>query len=385
MRNMISNKTLNTPRSMVREFVGMSYKYDNVLSFGFGQPDFTTAPHITKAIKDSIDRGESFYAPAAGILPLREAICELYEQRGVHYDTDEIVVGIGGISSIFLALSTMLDIGDEVIVHDPCYATYVSTILELGAVPVPVPIYEEDGFMIRPEALRAAITPKTKVLFINFPSNPTGGVATRENLEEIAKICVENDIFVLTDEMYRTFLWTEEPFTSIVEFPGMKERTVIVDGFSKTYAMTGYRLGWLAAPKHIIPSMHLLLENIWSSVPEPIQWGGIAALKGGDERVREMMELYRHRKVLLNEGINSLGIIHAKPPAGAFYLFVNIKDTGLDSRTFSTLLLDREQVLTIPGLGFGKCGEGFVRFCYATNDDNINEGVDRVARFLKTI
>lgn len=381
----LSEKSKGTPRSIIREFVGLSYQYDKVLSFGFGQPDFTTPKHILDAAQASIQRGETFYAPNTGILPLREAISDSYRKRGLSYKPDEILIGSGAISVLLLAATAVLDIGDEMIISDPCYACYDSLAIQLGAVPVRVRVTEENGFMFDPEAVRAAITDKTKVLLLNSPSNPTGGVATRENLEALAKLCVEKDIYVITDEIYRELMWTEEPYTSITEFPGMRERTMIIDGFSKTYAMTGLRLGYAAGPKDVIVKMTQLLENVLSSVFTAVQWAGVAALTGSQDCVKEMMDLYRHRRRLLLDGINSIDGISCKDPKGAFYLFANIQSTGLDSRTFATKLLEQEKMLVIPGVGFGPGGEGFVRFCYATNDENIHDGVERLNRFMKTL
>jgi aminotransferase len=381
----LSEKSKGTPRSVIREFVGLSYQYDKVLSFGFGQPDFTTPRHILDAAQESIQRGETFYAPNTGILPLREAISDCYRKRGLSYSPDEILIGSGAISVLLLAATAILDIGDEMIISDPCYASYDSLAIQLGAVPVRVRVTEENGFMFDPEAVRAAITDKTKVLLLNSPSNPTGGVATRENLEALAKLCVEKDIYVITDEIYRELLWTDEPYTSITEFPGMRERTMIIDGFSKTYAMTGLRLGYATGPKDVIVKMTQLLENVLSSVFTAVQWAGVAALTGSQDCVKEMMDLYRHRRRLLLDGINSIDGISCKDPKGAFYLFANIQSTGLDSRTFATKLLEQEKMLVIPGVGFGPGGEGFVRFCYATNDENIRDGVERLSRFMKTL
>ena len=381
----LSEKSKGTPSSVIREFVGLSYKYDQVLSFGFGQPDFVTPRHILDAASASIQRGETFYAPNTGILPLREAISNSYAKRGLSYSPDEILVGSGAISVLLLAATAVLDIGDEMIISDPCYASYDSLAIQLGAVPVRVRVTEENGFMFDPEDVRAAITDKTKVLLLNSPSNPTGGVATRENLEALAKLCIEKDIYVITDEIYRELLWTDEPYVSIAEFPGMRERTMIIDGFSKTYAMTGLRLGYAVGPREVIVKMTQLLENVLSSVFTAVQWAGVAALTESQDCVKEMMDLYRHRRKLLLEGINDIDGISCKDPKGAFYLFANIQSTGLDSRTFATKLLEQEKMLVIPGVGFGPGGEGFVRFCYATNDENINDGVQRLRRFMETL
>ncbi len=383
MRDIISEKSKNTPRSIIRQFVGMSYAYDNVISFGFGQPDFVTPLHISEAVKASIDRGETFYAPNTGIKPLREALSSKYHDRGLDYGIDEIVVGIGGTSLLHLTIEAMCDIGDEVIISNPCYPAYYGMIMMAGAVPVPVEVKEEDGFMFDPEAIKAAITPKTKAILINYPSNPTGGVATPENLEAIANICKEYDIFCITDEMYRELFYTGEPYVSIASFPDMKERTVIVDGFSKTYAMTGYRVGYAAGPKEFIAKMVMLLENVFSSVPEPMQWGAYAALTESQQCVQDMLALYRRRRDLLVEGINSIDGISCKPPKGAFYIFANIKEVSNDSFSFCEGLLRQEQMLIVPGVGFGTCGEGFVRFSYATNEENIKKGVEKLAKYMK--
>ncbi len=279
----------------------------------------------------------------------------------------------------------MLDIGDEMIISDPCYASYDSLAIQLGAVPVRVRVREENGFMFDPEEVRAAVTDKTKVILLNSPSNPTGGVASYENLKALAELCIEKDIYVITDEIYRELLWTGEPYASIAQFPGMRERTLIIDGFSKTYAMTGLRLGYAAGPNEVIVKMTQMLENVLSSVFTAVQWAGVAALTESQQCVEDMLALYRHRRKLLLDGINSIDGISCKDPAGAFYLFANIQPTGLDSRTFATKLLEQEKMLVIPGVGFGPGGEGFVRLCYATNDENIQDGVQRLARFMARI
>jgi len=381
----LSEKSKATPSSVIREFVGMSYKYGDVLSFGFGQPDFVTPKHILDAAQASIERGETFYAPNTGILPLREAISDCYAKRGLAYSPDDILVGAGAISVLLLGATSVLDIGDEMIISDPCYASYDSLAIQLGAVPVRVRVREENGFMFDPEDVRAAITDKTKVILLNSPSNPTGGVASHENLKALAELCIEKDIYVITDEIYRELLWTNEPYTSIAQFPGMRERTLIIDGFSKTYAMTGLRLGYAAGPRDVIVKMTQLLENVLSSVFTAVQWAGVAALTESQQCVQDMLALYRHRRKLLLDGINSIDGISCKDPAGAFYLFANIQSTGLDSRTFASKLLEQEKMLVIPGVGFGPGGEGFVRFCYATNDENIQDGVQRLSRFMASL
>ena len=233
--------------------------------------------------------------------------------------------------------------------------------------------------------LRAAITPKTKMLLLNSPSNPTGGVASAENLKAIAELVKEKDLYVLTDEIYRELLWDDEPYTSIASFPGMKERTVVVDGFSKKYAMTGFRLAWGAAPEEVIVTMTKLLENVLSSVNEGVQWGGVAALTGSQEPVEEMKKQYRRRREIIVEGLNSIKNVSCMSPKGAFYAFANISRTGLKSRDFAIRLLQEKHVVVVPGTGFGEGGEGFVRLSYATSEENIVEGLKRIKEFVESL
>lgn len=231
--------------------------------------------------------------------------------------------------------------------------------------------------------LRAAVTPKTKVILINSPSNPTGGVASAENLRQIADLAKEKNLYILTDEIYRELLWDGEPYTSIASFPGMKERTIVVDGFSKKYAMTGFRLGWGAAPEEVTATMTKLVENVLSSVNEGVQWAGVAALKGDQGCVKEMMDQYRRRREIIVEGLNSIDRVSCLPPKGAFYAFPNISQTGLNSREFAIRLLQETHTVVVPGVGFGQGGEGFIRLSYATSEDNIREGLRRMKKFVE--
>ena len=262
----ISEKSKQVPGSMIRKMFAMQTGMTDVVSFALGEPDFTAPQHVIDAAVASLRRGETHYTPNAGIPALREAVAKSYQARGLDYKPSEILIGAGAISLLNLACTAILDIGDEVIVPDPGWANYKGLMMQVGAVPVPVSQKEENGFMYDPEDIRAALTPRTKVILINSPSNPTGAVASAENLRQIAELVVEKNLYVLTDEIYRELLWDDEPYTSIASFPGMKERTVIVDGFSKTYAMTGMRLAYSAAPEDVTMIMTRLLENVLSSV-----------------------------------------------------------------------------------------------------------------------
>jgi aminotransferase len=256
----VSEKSKKTPRSVIREMFAMQTGLEDVVSFALGEPDFTSPKHIIDATVASFQRGETHYTPNAGIPALREAVARSYQERGLDYKPEEILIGSGAISVLCLACTAILDIGDEVLLPDPGWANYSGLITQVGAVPVPVRVKEENGFMYDVEDLRAAITPKTKMILINSPSNPTGGVASAENLRQIADLVKEKDLYVLTDEIYHELLWSDEPYTSIASFPGMKERTLVVDGFSKKYAMTGFRLGYGAGPEQA-PGERALLRQ----------------------------------------------------------------------------------------------------------------------------
>lgn len=381
----VSEKSKKTPRSVIREMFAMQTGLEDVVSFALGEPDFTSPKHIIDATVASFQRGETHYTPNAGIPALREAVARSYQERGLDYKPEEILIGSGAISVLCLACTAILDIGDEVLLPDPGWANYNGLITQVGAVPVPVRVKEANGFMYDVEDLRAAITPKTKMILINSPSNPTGGVASAENLRQIADLVKEKDLYVLTDEIYHELLWSDEPYTSIASFPGMKERTLIVDGFSKKYAMTGFRLGYGAGPEEVIATMTKLLENVLSSVNEGIQWGGVAALTGDQSPVEEMKEQYRRRRQIIVEGLNAIDRISCLAPMGAFYAFPNISQTGLSSRDFAIRLLKEKHTVVVPGTGFGEGGEGFVRISYATSEENIREGLKRIAEFVASL
>ena len=381
----ISEKSKKIPGSMIREMFAMQAGLDNVISFALGEPDFTAPQHVIDATVASLQRGETHYTPNAGIPALRQAVSDLYKRRGLDYTSKEVLIGAGAISLLNLACTAMLDIGDEVLVPDPGWANYVGLMMQVGAVPVPVRMKEENGFVYDVADLKAALTPKTKMILLNSPSNPTGGVASEENLRQVAEFAKENDLYILADEIYRELLWDDEPYASIAGFLGMKERTVVVDGFSKTYAMTGMRLAWAVAPEEVIVVMTKLLENVLSSVNEGVQWGGVAALNGSQECVEEMKRQYRRRREIIVNGLNDMKGVSCLMPKGAFYAFPNISKLGLSSREFAMRLLKEKHVVVVPGTGFGEGGEGFVRLAYATSEENIREGLRRMKEFVESL
>lgn len=378
----VSERSRSVPRSAIREMFALQTGMEDVVSFALGEPDFTAPQHVIDATVASFQRGETHYTPNSGIPALREAISESYLKRGFDYRPNEIVVGAGAISVLCLACMAILDAGDEALLPDPGWANYKGLITQVGAVPVPVRLKEENGFVYDADDLRNAITPKTKLIMINFPSNPTGAIASAGRLRQIAALAEEKGLYILTDEIYRGLLWDDEPYTSIASLPGMRERTVIVDGFSKMYAMTGFRLAWGAGPEGIIAEMTKLLENVLSSVNEGVQWGGVAALTGEQDCAEEMKRHYRRRRKLIVEGLNAIPGISCMMPKGAFYAFANITKTGLKSKDFAIRLLKEKRVTVIPGTGFGEGGEGFVRLSYATSEESIQKGLLRMREFV---
>ncbi len=375
------------PHSAIREIVGMSYGLDNVISFGFGEPDFVTPKPIIDEGIEYLKKGRTFYTPNAGLPELRQIVADSYAPRGMTYSMDNVIITIGCMEALLLTMMVLVNPGDEVIIPNPYWANYYGMVLELGGVPVLVDVREENEFMFDPDDIRKAVTPKTKAILMNFPSNPTGGVATAENIREIASIAIENDLYVITDEVYRRIIYSDERYTSIAEFPGMKERTVIVDGWSKAYAMTGWRIGYAVANREIIGNMIKMQENAASSVFEPVQRAAMRALTGDQGIVDEMVAKYRVRRDLIVDCINSMmdGKITCRKPKGAFYVFANIKNLGIGSREFCVGLLEKKHVVTVPGIGFGSNGEGFIRLSYAVSEETIQAGLERIRDYVQSI
>ncbi len=374
------------PRSAIRKMFAMADKIEDPISFAIGEPDFTTPSHIIDAANRALSSGETHYTPNIGILPLRQAIADYRNAMGLGYDpSNEIMITAGGMEALYLSLLVLLNPGDEVLLSNPGWTNYYGQILMCRAIPKRVPAYESEGFIVTPEELKKAITPKTKLLILNSPSNPTGGVATPERLEAIAKLCVEEDLYVLSDEVYHRLLYADAPFVSIASFPGMKERTVIIDSFSKTYAMTGWRVGMALGPESILSMMVKFQENVAACVNTAAQFGALEALCGAQDCVEEMLQTYAQRRKVLVEGLNSIPHLTCIEPKGAFYAFPNITATGLTSEEFAMQLLQSTGVITVPGTGFGSAGEGFVRLSYATSTENILRGLERMEKFVLSL
>ncbi|WP_437833299.1 pyridoxal phosphate-dependent aminotransferase (plasmid) [Niallia taxi] len=382
----LSRKIQGIKAAKVRQMYELSQGLDDVVSFVIGEPEFDTPKNIIDAAKKAMDNGETHYTPNAGILPLRVAVSKHFlEFDKVSYNPeDEIFITVGGMQGLSLSLLILTNPGDEVIVSDPCYTNYFGMIEMNNAVPVTVPVFEEEGFHFTEERLRKAITPKTKAIILNSPSNPTGAVASRDTMEMIARLAIEYDIYVIFDEVYK-YLTYDEPFFNIARISGMKDRTIIIDSVSKSFAMTGWRVGYCLAPKPIVAQMQKIQEFMLSCVNTPAQYAAIEALTGPTDAYTSMNEQYKERRSIMVERINQIDKISCLMPKGAFYVFMNIKETGLTSDEFALKLLHEQHVVVSPGDCFGTMGEGYVRLSYASSVDNIHKGFDRISRFIQNL
>lgn len=383
MRNPLSKTIVNIKPSGIRKFFDIVSEMPNAISLGVGEPDFDTPWHIREEGIYSLEKGRTFYTSNSGLLELREEICKWYKRKySVDYDyRTEALLTVGGSEGIDIALRAMLDPGDEVIIPEPCYVSYVPCVELAGGVPVTIPLKNENEFRLTKEELLAAITDKTKVLVLAFPSNPTGAIMTRKDLEPIADICKEKDIIVISDEIYSELTYGEETHCTIGSLPDMKERTIIINGFSKAYAMTGWRLGYVLAPKLIAEQMTKIHQFAIMCAPTTSQYAAISAIKDGDKDIARMRESYDKRRHFLLSTFQEMGL-SCFEPKGAFYMFPCIKEFGLTSDEFATRLLEEEELAVVPGTAFGDCGEGFIRISYAYSIDELKEAMKRINNFI---
>lgn len=384
MRNPLSKTVVNIKPSGIRKFFDIVSEMPNAISLGVGEPDFDTPWHIREEGIYSLEKGRTFYTSNSGLLELREEICKWYKRKyNVDYDyRKEALLTVGGSEGIDIALRAMLDPGDEVIVPEPCYVSYVPCVELAGGVPVTIPLKNENEFRLTKEELLAAVTDKTKVLVLAFPSNPTGAIMTRKDLEPIADICKEKDIIVISDEIYSELTYGEEEHCTIGSLPDMKERTIIINGFSKAYAMTGWRLGYALAPALIAEQMTKIHQFAIMCAPTTSQYAAISAIKDGDKDIAKMRESYDKRRHFLLATFKEMGL-PCFEPKGAFYMFPCIKEFGLTSDEFATKLLEEEELAVVPGTAFGDCGEGFIRISYAYSIDELKEAMERLNNFIK--
>ena len=383
MRDPLSKKVVTIEPSGIRKFFDIVSEMKDAISLGVGEPDFDTPWHIREEGIYSLEKGRTFYTSNSGIKELKIEICRYLNRRfGLYYDYDhETIVTVGGSEAIDIALRAMLDPEDEVLVPQPSYVSYVPCVVLAGGKPVIIELKEEDEFKLTREGLLNAITDKTKVLVLPFPNNPTGSVMTKEDLAEIVPVIIEKDLFVISDEIYSELTYGRD-HVSIAEFPGMRERTIVINGFSKSYAMTGWRLGYAVGPAAIIEQMIKIHQFAIMCAPTTSQYAAIEALKNGDGDVEIMREAYDQRRNYLVKAFHDMGL-SCFEPFGAFYVFPSIKSLGMTSDEFATKLLMEEKVAVVPGTAFGSCGEGFLRISYAYSIDNLKIAVERIERFVK--
>jgi aminotransferase len=383
-KDQIAAHVRGLPRSGIRDFFELvNTMGDEVISLGIGEPDFVTPWHIREATIHALNRGFTSYTSNLGLLSLRKVICARAEvDFGVHYQPEtECLVSVGVSEALDLALRALLDPGDEVIYHEPCYVSYAPSITLAHAVPVPVVTREENAFALNPDDMEAKITPKTKVLLLNFPNNPTGANLTLDQKKALARIAIKHNLIVLTDEIYSELTYGEWT-PSIASLPGMKERTIFLHGFSKAYAMTGFRLGYACGPHELIEAMMKIHQYGMLCAPSISQVAGLEAMRNGQGPMLEMKLEYQQRRNVIVKRLNEMGL-PCIMPSGAFYVFPRIAELGLTSAEFATRLLEEQKVALVPGTAFGACGEGFVRCSYATSMEDIELAMTRLAEFVQ--
>ncbi len=384
MRNPLSDKVVAIQPSGIRKFFDIVSEMKDAISLGVGEPDFDTPWRIREEGIYSLEKGRTFYTSNAGLKELREEICNyLGRKYGLKYQPGQILVTVGGSEAIDIGLRAMINPGEEVIIPQPSYVSYLPCAVLADAKPVIVNLKEENQFKLTAQELREVITDKTKVLILPFPNNPTGGIMNREELEEIAKVIIEKDIFVISDEIYSELTY-QGKHVSIASIPGMAERTIVINGFSKAFAMTGWRLGYAAGPEEIIKQMIKIHQFAIMCAPTNSQFAAVEALKNCDEEVEKMVEAYNQRRRYLLHAFKEIGL-DCFEPFGAFYVFPSIKKFGMTSEEFATRLLNEEKVAVVPGTAFGDCGEGFLRISYAYSIDNLKTAIMRLGNFVKRL
>lgn len=382
----LSRLTQIYPASGIRRMFDLAAGYADVVNLCLGEPNFDTPVHVCEAAKAALDKGHTHYTPNAGLPALRDSVAAKYAREyGLEYDRENVIVTAGAIEAILLALLATIDPGDEVIVPDPAFPAYSSQLTLVGANNVRVPVYEENGFRLQATDIEKTITPSTKALLLNSPSNPLGAVLEEKDLRAIAEVAKRHNLIVISDEVYEKILFDNKVHHSIAEIEGMQERTIIINGFSKTYAMTGWRLGYLVAPKDIADQIPKMQEGIVSCLPAFVQEAGLAALQGPDGPVQDMVKKYAHRCNILIDGLNSIPGVSCLKPAATFYAFPNIKAFGKTSTEFAEELLKEAGVVTVPGSAFGSMGEGYLRLSFANSDENLKEAVRRIRAHVERI
>ena len=385
MRSPLSKTVINIKPSGIRKFFDIVSEMDDVISLGVGEPDFDTPWHVRKEGMDSLEKGRTFYTSNSGLMELRQEICNyLKSKQNVEYDArKQVIITVGGSEAIDIGIRAMCDPGDEVLIPQPSYVSYEPCAILAGAKPVAINLKAENEFRLTAAELEEHITDKTKVLILPFPNNPTGAIMERKDLEAIAEVIIKHDLFVMSDEIYAELTYKDK-HVSIVEIPGMYERTVLINGFSKAYAMTGWRLGYACGPQEIIEQMTKIHQFAIMCAPTTSQYAAVKALRDGDDDIVEMRTAYNQRRRFLMHAFKEMGL-ECFEPYGAFYVFPCIKEFGITSDEFATRFLEAEKVAVVPGTAFGDSGEGFLRISYAYSLDNLKEAMSRMKRFVEKL
>ncbi|MGN0329453.1 MAG: pyridoxal phosphate-dependent aminotransferase [Lachnospira sp.] len=386
MRNALSKKIVDIQPSGIRKFFDVVNEMPDAISLGVGEPDFDTPWNVREEGIYSLEKGRTFYTSNAGLMELRQEICNyVHRKYGVVYDpAGETLVTVGGSEAIDIALRCMVDPGDEVLIPQPSYVSYLPCAIMADATPVIINLKAENEFKLTKEQLEESITDKTKILVLPFPNNPTGAIMTKEELEEIVPVIIEHDLYVISDEIYAELTYGGRRHCSIASLPGMRERTVTINGFSKAFAMTGWRLGYACGPKEIISQMTKLHQFAIMCAPTTSQFAAVEALKNCDTEVEKMVEAYDCRRRFLVNAFKEMDI-ECFEPFGAFYIFPSIKKFGMTSEEFATRLLEEQKLAVVPGTAFGDSGEGFVRISYAYSIENLKTGLQRIQQFINKL
>lgn len=385
MKNLISRQASKLRQGEIRAFFNKAKDYDNVISLGIGEPDFTTPSLVIESACKALCEGKTHYTANEGDLTARKAISDYLKLFDLSYNpSGEIIITMGGMGALSTALFTILDPGDEVLIQDPQWLNYVSQVNFMQGIPVRIPVYESEAFSLKAESIEKALTKNSKVLMINSPNNPTGALIANKDLAEIADLAIKNDLLVISDEVYSELIYDGLQYRSIASFPGMKDHSIVINSLSKSFAMTGWRIGYAAGPSEIISKMTILQENLVACAPAAAQAALIDAFSHREE-IEPMRNEYRERRDLIVDLINNIPGLSCLKPQGAFYVFVNISKLNVSSREFAERLLKEYQVVVVPGSAFGDSGEGFIRLSYATKREDLLEAADRMRRFTRQL
>ena len=386
MKDFINEKVKLCKPSGIRKFFDIASEIEGCISLGVGEPDFDTPWHIREAAIQSLKEGKTYYTSNAGLKELRIEICKwLKDHYSLDYRwEDEVIVTTGASEAVDLAFRSIINPGDEVIVPTPCYVSYEPSVILCDGIVKTIQLKNENQFRLTPQELEEAITPKTKAIILNYPNNPTGGVMSKEDLEAIAKVIIKHDLFVISDEIYSELSYGDKKHFSIGAIDGMKERSFIINGFSKAYSMTGWRLGYICGPKEVVQQMYKIHQYAIMAAQTTSQFAGIEALKNGDRDVQKMRNTYDERRKFLLKRFEKIGL-PCFTPLGAFYAFPDIRKFGMSSEEFCLKLLEQEKVVVVPGNAFGEAGEGFIRISYAYSIKDLSKALDRIEKFIKNL